>query len=331
MRSAGAVCGNLAALALLVLSASPSLQARSADFDGRAYTDLRSVAARLGMQAYWLRGDDTYRLRSRWTTIDAPSGGKIIAVNGLPVHLGFPLRETGGRLWIADEDYRHAIAPILVPQTFSPRPGLRRILLDPGHGGPDNGAENRALGLKEKRLTLELAFRLKRLLEEAGFEVLLTRADDRSVPLAQRSAMARRSGADLFLSLHFNAAENAAAAGFETFVLTPRHQASSRYAAPGPGDERRYGGNSQDPWNTLLGYHLQRGLVDRLGGPDRGLKRARFLVLKELDCPGALVEMGFVSHGPTAERLRAPAFRQTLAQALFDGIVAYQRRIARLN
>jgi len=319
-------------LLFLVLLPPPSvLEARGTRIDGRDYTELHGLAARLGMQAYWLRSYETFRLRSRWTTIDAPKGGKALRINGLPVYLGFPLRESRGRLWIADEDYRHALAPILVPQAFAPRPGLSRIFLDPGHGGIDGGAENRARGVKEKRLTLDVALRLKRLLEAGGVEVLLSRDDDAAVPLAQRSALARRAKADLFLSLHFNAAENREASGFETFVLTPQHQASSRFAAPGAGDDRLYGGNRQDPWNTLFGYHIQRALVDRLGGPDRGLKRARFLVLKELDCPGALVELGFISHSPTVERLRSAAFRQTLAQALFEGIVAYRQRLARIQ
>jgi N-acetylmuramoyl-L-alanine amidase len=80
----------------------------------------------------------------------------------------------------------------------------------------------------------------------------------------------------------------------------------------------------------LLGYHLQRSLVQRMGGPDRGLKRARFLVLKHLECPGVLVELGFVSHPGTAQKLRNAVFRQTLAQSLFDGIVQYGQRLQRI-
>ncbi|MDP4879632.1 MAG: N-acetylmuramoyl-L-alanine amidase, partial [Opitutales bacterium] len=118
---------------------------------------------------------------------------------------------------------------------------------------------------------------------------------------------------------------------FESYALTPQYQASSKYAKPEAHDNIAYTGNKQDAWNTLISYHVQRALVQRLGGPDRGLKRARFLVLKHLDCPGVLVELGFVSHPDTAQKLRTAAFRQTLAQSLFEGIVAYRNRLARIQ
>ena len=80
-----------------------------------------------------------------------------------------------------------------------------------------------------------------------------------------------------------------------------------------------------------MSFHIQNSLVKGLGGPDRGLKRARFLVLKHLDCPGVLVELGFVSHPATAQKLRTAAFRQTLAQSLYEGIVAYGKRLQRIQ
>ena len=171
-------------------------------------------------------------------------------------------------------------------QQFRPRPGLRRIVIDAGHGGKDSGACNESHAQQEKQLTLDVASRLKRMLEQVGYEVIMTRTSDVYIPLDQRPAMANRADADLFLSLHFNAAASSAAQGFETFALTPQYQASSKYSRPSTRDNTRYQGNAQDPWNTLAAYHVQRALVRRLGGPDRGLKRARFLVLKHLDCPG---------------------------------------------
>jgi len=218
----------------------------------------------------------------------------------------------------------------LTPQVFGPPPKLRRIVIDAGHGGKDSGARNDAYGLKEKELTLDVALRLKRMLLQSGYEVVMTRDSDKYIPLEQRPQYANRSNADLFISIHFNAAGSATASGFESFALTPQYQASSKYSKPGRGDEVAYAGNKQDPWNTLLSYHVQRSLVESIDSVDRGLKRARFLVLKHLDCPGVLVELGFVSHLPTAQQLRTAAFREKLAGSLYQGILAYQARLDRI-
>ena len=325
--------GRLCLVLLLLFGADSltSLSGRQLEHEGRRYLDLASVGKRLGMQSYWLRGHKTFRLRSQWTTIDALKKSKLLYINRMPVYLGFPTVESGGRLYLAEADFQHVIQPILTPQVFRSRPGLKRIAIDAGHGGKDHGAENKAHGLKEKTLTLEVANRLKVLLERRGFEVVLTRNSDDYIPLAQRPQRADRLKADLFISIHFNAAESKAAAGLETFALTPQFQASSKYARPTSKDSTRYTGNNQDPWNTLLAYHVQRGLVSRIGGPDRGVKRARFMVLKELDCPAVLVEMGFVSHAQTAQKLHSAAYRQMLAQSLYDGILAYRERLVRLQ
>ncbi|MBT62314.1 MAG: cell wall hydrolase [Puniceicoccaceae bacterium] len=298
--------------------------------EGRTYIDLATAGGQLGMKAYWLKGFKTFRLRSQWTNIDIGKGKRILYLNQLPIYLGFPTLESSGRLYMAKADYQHVLQAILTPQAFSGKPGLRRIVIDAGHGGKDVGAKNDAYRLYEKDLNLDVARRLQSLLQRAGFEVVMTRDSDVYIPLERRPQIANRERGDLFISIHFNAAGSSTAEGFETFALTPQYQASSKYSKPGRGDSIRYDGNEQDPWNTLLGYHVQRSLVQGVGGPDRGLKRARFLVMKHLDCPGVLVELGFVSNPGTAQKLRTTAFRQTLAQSLYDGIVRYGKRLQRI-
>jgi len=298
--------------------------------DGRAYVDLATAGGRLGLKAYWLEGFKTFRLRSQWTNVDIGKEKRILYLNRLPIYLGFPTLESGGRLYMAKADFQHVLQPILTPQAFAGKPALRRIIIDAGHGGKDNGAKNDAYQLDEKNLTLDVARRLKSMLEGAGYQVVMTRDSDVYIPLERRPQIANRENGDLFISIHFNAAGSSTAEGFETFALTPQYQASSKYPKPGRGDSTRYDGNEQDAWNTLLGYHVQRALVQRVGGPDRGLKRARFLVLKHLDCPGVLVELGFVSNPSTAQKLRTAVFRQTLAQSLYDGIVHYGKRLQRI-
>jgi N-acetylmuramoyl-L-alanine amidase len=322
---------SLALFAALSFFVPTSLVARQIQVGGQPYVDLVTVGKSFGMQAYWLQGYKTFRLRSQWTTIDIGKNGRVLNLNRLPIHLGFPSVESKGQLFIATADYKQVLQPILTPQVFKDRPGLRRIVIDAGHGGKDSGARNDAHGLLEKNLTLDVSRRLKALLERAGFEVVMTRDSDVYIPLAQRPKVANRAKADLFISLHFNAAGSASASGFESYALTPQHQASSKYPRPTSKDAVRFPANDQDPWNALIAYHLERALVQGLGGPDRGMKRARFAVLKHLDCPGVLTELGFVSHAETAKKLRSPAFRQTLAQSLFEGIVAYQKRLQRIQ
>ena len=327
----GIIFQSLALFAALSFFMPASLSARQIQVAGKAYVDLLSVGQRFGMQAYWLQGHKTFRLRSQWTTIDLGKQSRMLQINCLPIYLGFPTVESKGQLFIAQADYQHVLKPILTPQVFESRPDVRRIVIDAGHGGKDSGACNHTYGIMEKDLALDVARRLKNLLEGADFEVVMTRDSDVYIPLGQRPKVANRAKADLFVSLHFNAAASTAASGFESYALTPQFQASSKYRRPTGKDAIRYQGNEQDPWNALITYHLERALVQRLGGPDRGMKRARWAVLKSLRCPGVLTELGFMSHAATAKKLRLPAFRQTLAQALFEGIVAYRERLQRIQ
>ncbi|MFT6059226.1 MAG: N-acetylmuramoyl-L-alanine amidase [Lentimonas sp.] len=322
---------SLALLVVLSFFVPTALSARQIQIEGKSYIDLATVGKSLGMQAYWLQGYKTYRLYSQWTTIDVGKNGRVLYLNRLPIYLGFPTVESKGQLFITTADYQHVLQPILTPQVFKKRPGIRCVVIDAGHGGKDSGARNDAYGLLEKDLTLDVARRLKVLLERSGFEVVMTRDSDVYIPLAQRSKVANRAKADLFVSLHFNAAGSTSACGFESYALTPQYQASSKYSSPTSQDAKRYPGNEQDPWNTLITYHIERALVQGLGGPDRGMKRARWSVLKDLECPGVLTELGFVSHSETAKKIRSSAFRQKLAQSLYNGIVAYRKRLQRIQ
>ena len=298
--------------------------------EGRNYIDLATVGGRLGMKAHWLSGHKTFRLRSQWTNIDFDKGKRVLYLNRIPIYLGFPTLESSSRLYMAKADYQHVLQPILTPQAFQEKPMLRRIVIDAGHGGNDSGAKNDAYRLHEKNLTLDVSQRLKSMLELRGYEVIMTRERDVFIPLERRPQIANRAKGDLFISIHFNAAARTTAEGYETFALTPQYQASSKYSTPSRSDNRRYDGNDHDPWNTLLGYHIQRSLIQTMGGTDRGLKRARFLVLKQLNCPGVLLELGFVSNPNTAQKVRSATFRQSLAQSLHDGIIQYHKRLQRI-
>lgn len=309
-----------------------SLGADEFQLEGRPYVDLSSLGTSVGMQSYWLQGEPKiYRLRSQWTVLDFELNSRRMTINGMPVYLGYSARSWQNQLAIAKADVRHVLEPIVTPQLFSPRPALRRIVLDAGHGGKDMGAEARAYGLAEKTLALDVTLRLKRLLESQGYTVILTRSGDEKIELRERSKRSNLAQADLFISIHFNAAPSTTAAGYETFALTPVGQRSTSAGTSRASDHEVFRGNAQDPWNMLAAYQIQRSLIRQLGGPDRGVKRARWAVLKDLECPGVLVELGFLSHAPTARSLREDATLERLALALQDGILSYRQRLARIR
>ncbi|MDR2863332.1 MAG: N-acetylmuramoyl-L-alanine amidase, partial [Puniceicoccales bacterium] len=151
---------------------------------------------------------------------------------------------------------------------------------------------------------------------------------DVEVPIASRAPLAKRYQADLFVSIHFNSASGATANGIETFVLAPQWQYSTndaKHLAKDAELRAREIGHQNDPWNVLLGYYLHAGLVTKLGAEDRGLRRARFNVLRDAPCPAVLVECGFLNNPAESMRINTPAHREKIAQGIAEGIVRYQQ------
>lgn len=310
--------------ALFSLTASAALTLYE---DGHEYVRIDSLAAQFGMQTFGLSNDKHCEVRSQWSRLRFTSNSRLFHYNEMPVYLGFPVRQKQGYWWLSASDLYACVKPILTPKTFGKAPRLQTIVLDPGHGGKDQGAANTRYGLTEKSLNLQVALRLAKRLNAAGFRVALTRRDDRYLSLAQRTQMANQAHADLFLSIHFNAAQSKTASGLETFVLTPRYQPSTKDAQLRSSDASAWPGQAFNPWNVVFGHALQSALVAATRDEDRGLKRARFSVLRTIKCPAALVELGFLSHAPTASGLRSKAAIAVLADALFAGIIRYQGRL----
>jgi N-acetylmuramoyl-L-alanine amidase len=174
---------------------------------------------------------------------------------------------------------------------------------------------------------LDLARRMRVHLSHAGLKVWLTRDNDRKVDLSQRCRKAAEWEADLFVSLHANQAANKEAQGAETYVLPATGSPSTSNKKPSELAREAYPGNRHDAANTVLGYAVQNALLSETGAVDRGLKRARFVVLREAPCPAVLVECGFLSNGEEAARLESDAYREQLAQGLSRGVMEYVRLV----
>ena len=217
------------------------------------------------------------------------------------------------------------------------RGGLRKIVLDPGHGGKDPGAIG-ARGIAEKDIVLSVAKKLARKLKaELGVQVVLTRADDRFVPLEERTAMANNEDADLFISLHVNASPNSEARGIETYYLdNTTDEAAIRLAARENRTSRRNVSDLQfilsDMMQNIkledsisLAHRLQGALVGGMTKVmsevrDLGVKKALFHVLVGARMPSVLVEMFFISNRLEAQALGEDSHQEALVEALYEGI-----------
>jgi N-acetylmuramoyl-L-alanine amidase len=245
-------------------------------------------------------------------------------LNGVAVYLSLPIASRGGDIWISSLDLQSTIRPILFP-IRSPRAiPVVNICLDPGHGGKDPGNEEGRH--KEKEYTLLLALEVRKLLTAEGVKVTLTRQTDSFVPLPDRPEIAGRRLADLFVSLHFNAAiaNKDEVKGVEVYCLTPAG-ARSTHAHGDSGDTSVWAGNAFDAKNVLLAYQIQKSLIRELPVLNRGVKRARFAVLRTARMPAVLIEAGFMSHSTESKKVFDSAYRRQLARAIVDGILAYKK------
>lgn len=295
---------------------------------GTHYLDAATVLGRFGLESSWVEPQKLARFTSAWTRLEFEADKREITYNGLRLFMGDAAVLRHGRLQVSRLDFEKLIIPLLRPAVYhaSARPP-RVIAIDAGHGGRDTGTRNERLGMEEKTCALDVARRLAALLEREGYSVVMTRADDRYVALAERAEAATRAGADLFVSIHFNAAP-ARVRGVETYVLTPQHQRSTGQAEAGEQDRQSAPGNVADPWNTILGLQIHRSLLDRLDSFDRGLKRARFAVLRLVSCPAVLIEAGYLSNEEEARRIATESHRDAIAEGIANGIAAYRVQVA---
>jgi N-acetylmuramoyl-L-alanine amidase len=257
-------------------------------------------------------------------------------LRGLRVFLGDSVVSKGGTFFVSRADYAYRLLPSLRPALCGPPPSPpRTIVLDPGHGGTDQGATNPKLGAIEKTCTLDVALRLRRLLEKAGYTVLLTRDADFDVPKAGRSEVANRAKADLLVSIHFNSLfPNTKTTGVEVLCFPPSLQRSAEAWGPGSKDNSEKKDspvNAFDAWNSVLAGALHRRILEALHDGDRGEKLEHLGVLRGLKCPGVLVEPAFVSSDVEGARLSTGAYRETIAAALFAGIQDYADELKQLQ
>jgi N-acetylmuramoyl-L-alanine amidase len=280
------------------------------------WISLQTWAAQMGLSAPVRVSQTAFQVRSATGgTFQLAVGTRSAIWNNCKFHLGFAPTATNGVPFIHSLDAEKNLGPLLQVNRPVPR-GRGVIVIDPGHGGPEVGTKSVFGAHFEKEWTLDWAKRLKPLLEQRGWRVVLTRTTDRGVELPERVLIAEQQQADLFISLHLNSA-GPGAAGLETFCLTPAGMTSTltrNYADP---VNVALPGNTRDYENMHLAMRVHRSLLQNVGMPDRGVQRARFMaVLKTQQRPAILVEGGYLSDRNEARQLATPEYRQKLAVAV---------------
>jgi len=298
-------------------------------FGGSEYVSIADVASRLGLKAAWSERGRTVSLTGAAGRGEIEKDSRETTLNGLRVFLGDPVLESGGQLYVSRVDFERCLTPHFRPGLGAPAmPRPKTIVLDPGHGGKDKGTS-----ANEKTYTLDVARRAKKLLEAAGHRVVLTRDEDVFLELPQRSAIAVASGANLFASIHFNAVPNdASTSGVEIFTFAPQYQRSTNSWGPrenGDAEKEAAPINRHDHWSVVLAQSIHRRFVGDLKTFDRGKKLAHWGVLRGLNCPGVLVECGFLTSKDEARKIATSAYRQKIAEALVAGIRDYAAVIDR--
>jgi len=275
-------------------------------------------------------------------------------VDGQLQRLPRPSRYERGEVLVAEE-LRRAVRQALLVVPRRPVGGLvRKVVIDPGHGGKDPGAIG-PTGVREKDVNLDVSRRLARMLRERGIKVVLTRTADVFVELEERSRIANREQPDLFLSIHADAAPRASAEGATTYVVQEEFQHRDRatvtiadraaLAAQETSLNLDHVG-ARPPTRTgqlalwqvmlteyrresrLLAEAVQRSLPKETGQSDRGVREAAYSVLKWTYCPSVLVEVGFLSNRTWEVRLGQPEFREQTARAIARAVFEFDRELS---
>jgi N-acetylmuramoyl-L-alanine amidase len=255
--------------------------------------------------------------------IEITLNSREIMVNGVRQWLAFPVAVVDDKLVMSRLDLAKTIEPSLRPEMIADLKPIETVVLDAGHGGHDKGAVS--IFGNEKDFALDTCLRAKKLLEAKGLKVLLTRDADVFIPLQERPVMANRIPNSIFVAVHFNdAIANPMASGFEIYSITPRGGPSTTDDFLTTRDLRNEPGNAVDVPSLALASSVYHSMVGNIPQVDRGIKHARFAVIRLATVPAVLIEGGFVSSSTEARQIATPAWRQKLAESIVSGIEGYK-------
>ena len=316
---------HICLLVFFVVFISSTLNAqyiRYTKLHGKRYVYLTDVARYYGMKL--VKKKKGCELKSKYSRIIFTYNTRKLIFNTINVSFSHsPIFNKGKEVpLIAEHDFLLFLDPMLRKSAL-PRKKIRTVMLDPGHGAKDTGAIGRRY--KEKDITLKLALKVRAKLRAKGYRVFMTRTRDVFPSLLDRTEMCGKYKPDIFISIHCNSAGlSSKARGIETFSMTPAGERSTADSKPSAKVEK---GNKFDKNNSRLALEIQRKLILYTKANDRGIKHARFFVLKHSSCPAVLIETGFLSDAFEESLLGAPSYQDKVASAIVAGVDAYRAAV----
>src|SRR4030095_11013976 len=235
----------------------------------------------------------------------------------------FPVIEHDGKSLVTRTDVAKTIEPLVRPHRVADVGKVQTVVLDPGHGGHDKGQVSRYGS--EKDFALDVARKLRTILQAKGLRVIMTREGDYFVPLEVRAKIANSASNSIFVSIHFNASgDDPNATGFEIFSFTPRGAPSTSDTNVAARSFNMQPGSSADAQSMALSACIYHSLLGHLPEYDRGIKRARFALLRLTKVPAVLIEGGFLTERGESKLISNKDWRAKLAGAIGIGIENYR-------
>jgi N-acetylmuramoyl-L-alanine amidase len=342
------------------LKLDPSLNTDIRVYENVQYVPLIKLCGTYGIEWKWDSFTRTAVIAKNGKIVLRPGSDRIL-VNGEERKLGSPVVLTNGAVYVPVTFVKNDLGLIFkahpseekdfekIPQARAPgKYSIKAIVIDAGHGGKDPGAIGRRLGIRERDLSLSIAKKLKRILEDNGIRVIMTRDSDEFISLPERVKMANSSGADLFVSIHINASRSRSMNGFECYYLSEATNDNARALeafenATLKTDEGTVVEHSSSLDKTLWDMKLTEnrresaqlagdicGAVDNsLVARNRGVKTARFYVVKFTRIPSVLVEVGYLSNKFEELKLKDDSYADRMADVIAKGILAYKNKYER--
>jgi N-acetylmuramoyl-L-alanine amidase len=291
--------------------------------NGRDYLTVDNISKFYGLPAEVAPSGAQIKLETVKNPLEFIRGSREVIINGARSWLCFPLLEHDGKFLVSRTDVAKTIEPLVRPHRVANAGKIRTVVLDPGHGGYDKGAICRYGS--EKNFVLDVARQLRPLLQSKGLRVIMTREGDYFVPLEVRARIANAARDSIFVSIHFNATDrDPSATGFEIFSFTPRGAPSTSDNWVTSTSASVQAGSQVDAQSMALSACIYHSLLGHIPEFDRGIKRARFAVLRQTKVPAVLVEGGFLTERGESRLIAKKDWRGRLAQAISVGIENYR-------
>jgi N-acetylmuramoyl-L-alanine amidase len=317
------------AVASLVFAIFPAIGLHGGDWtvlrqQNRDYVTFTNVAHFYQFPEY-TRVSRAVSLRGDRRGIRAQAGTSELYINGVRFLTDFPILSSGDDELVSAMDVSKIIEPIMRPSRIQSPHKIETVVLDPGHGGVDQGASNHWGA--EKAFTMDVASNARQQLVRAGYKVEMTRAGDTVLSLEDRVKFANRFPNAVFISIHFNSGSGGQ--GLESYALAPPGVPSntSNESHVSSADLQSCPGNAQDARNVALSAAVHAAVLSRLSMFDRGVRHSRFHVLRNIKIPAVLLECGFLSNPAEGPRIATAQFRQQVGAAIAQGVQNYDAAV----